>query len=59
MSAPTIAKLPNGNIKLTNTDKFGNETINTLTETQAAAFVYELLTKALPEAGLTKILLGK
>lgn len=59
MSAPTITKLPNGNVKVTITGKYGDETSNTMTETQAAAFAYNLLTKGLPDNHLTKTLLGK
>lgn len=59
MSKPTIAKLPNGNVKVTTVSQYGDEMSNTMTETEAAAWAYDFLTKALPNAGITQILLGK
>jgi hypothetical protein len=58
MSATTITKTNEG-IKVTVTDQHGNQMTNTMNETQAAAFAFEFLTKALPDNHLTKILLGK
>jgi hypothetical protein len=59
MSRPTIAKLANGNVQIATTNRHGDEIRNTMTETEAAAFVFDFLTKGLPNAGLTQILLGK
>ncbi len=58
MSAPTITKTADGT-RITVTDQHGNQMSNTMTDTQAAAFAYDLLTKALPDNHLTQILLGK
>lgn len=57
--APTITKLEDGKVRITTTNKHGDEMSNTMTETQAAAFAFDLLTKGLPNAGITHRLLGK
>jgi hypothetical protein len=59
MSTPTIEKLPDGNVRVTTTDQHGNQISNTMTETQTAAFAYDLITRCLPGSHVANYLTGK
>lgn len=55
---PQVTKLDNGDVRITITHRYGDQTSTTLDPTQAAALVSDLLTVGLPDNHLTQRLHG-
>lgn len=55
---PQVTKLDNGDVRITLTNRHGDQMSNTISEDQAAALLFDLLTVGLPDNHLTQRLHG-